>query len=302
MRRAAALAACLLLWVIPGRADDLEPRRWTPLPVGTTTVGLAAIHTTGEIAFDPLLQVQDATVEADTWALSLVRTFGFLGRLARADLVLPHQHVTWKGTLAGVPRSVDRRGLADPVARLSVNLLGPPALDGAALRRYQVEHPSYTVLGAALALTLPLGEYLPDKLLNIGQNRLVLRPQLGVLHRHGPWSFELTGSAFLFGDNGDFYAGQTRAQDPLFALQAHLVYSSPKGWWVAMGGAIDRGGESQVDGIPKDDARRDHVLGASAGVALSRNLGARLTYVATRNEADIGSDTDSLGLSLSMRF
>ena len=207
-------------------AQDLEPRRWTPLPVGASIVTAGYVYTNGNIAFDPLLKVEAATLNTKTWAISILHAFEALGQLARLDAVLPWQHARWKGLLNGEPRELDRRGLADPLIRLSVNFLGPPALDAEPLRAYQAAHPVYTVAGAALAVTLPLGEYQRDKLLNLGQNRFVIRPQIGVVHRRGHWSCELTGSVFLFPDNTHFYPDQLRALNPLFALQGHLVFTA----------------------------------------------------------------------------
>ena len=61
--------------------------------------------------------------------------------------------------------------MADPRVRLSVNFLGSPPLRGSEFQEYKASHPVDTVAGAALALTLPLGEYQDDKLLNLGANR-----------------------------------------------------------------------------------------------------------------------------------
>ncbi|MGI9248216.1 MAG: hypothetical protein ACR2QI_04335, partial [Woeseiaceae bacterium] len=46
--------------------QDLEPRRWTPLPPGTDVVGAGYIATNGDIFFDPVLLVEDAEVDVDT--------------------------------------------------------------------------------------------------------------------------------------------------------------------------------------------------------------------------------------------
>ena len=74
---------------------------------------------------------------------------------------------------------MERHGFDDPRLRLSVNFIGAPALKGKAYQAYRAAHPVNTVVGAALAVRLPLGEYKKDKLLNLGENRFVFRPQLG---------------------------------------------------------------------------------------------------------------------------
>ena len=142
-----------------------------------------------------------------------LHAFGLLGKSARFDLRLPHKSTRWKGLLDGVPASTGRTGLGDPIVRLSVNFFGAPALGRRELQRFRAARPINTVAGAAVAITLPLGDYEKDKLLNLGQNRFSIRPQLGVVHTRGPWSYELTGSVFFYTDNNEFL-GTTREQDP----------------------------------------------------------------------------------------
>lgn len=295
-------AAQLLTSSGPAAAQDIEPRRWSVLPVGTNILGVGHAYTSGDIAFDPLLNVEGATVNVRTWGLSYLHAFRAFGRPARIDVQLAQQHARWKGLLDGSPREVDRRGLDDPSIRLSVNLLGPPAMDAKSLRAFHAANPVYTVAGAALAVRLPLGEYQRDKLLNLGQNRFVIRPQAGLVHRRGPWSFELTGSVFFYTDNDAFNRNQTRAQDPLFAGQTHVVYTGDSGWWVSAGAAYAGGGESSVDGVRKDDARRELLYGVSAGAPLNRRISVKIAYVGRRSEAEIGADTDNLAVAVSMRF
>ena len=155
---------------------------------------------------------------------------------------------------------------------------------------------------AALSVTLPLGEYHKEKILNLGQNRFVFRPQVGMVHTRGPWSFELTGSVFLYTANDSFRTDRTREQDPVYALQSHVVYASPKRWWVSVGSAYGSGGESRIDGISSDDTGRDWLYGVSTGLALSRQFSVKIGYVGSRTRDDIGADLDNLTLAFTMRF
>ena len=111
-------------------AGDLEPRRWSHLPVDTNFAGIGYIHTDGDIGFDPILKIEEATVEADTAVVSYLRSFDLLGNTARFDIRLPYQHAHWEGLLDGSPASATREGLADPRFRLSINFIGAPALKG----------------------------------------------------------------------------------------------------------------------------------------------------------------------------
>ena len=157
------MTATLLFLSGATSAEDIEPSRWKPLPVDLTVIGIGTVRGAGDIAFDPVLEIQDATVETTTNFVSLLRTFDLVGHTARVDVRLPQQHSRWKRLLAGEPRTVDRRGPGDPRVRLSVNFLGSPALRGEAFRAYRASRPVNTVAGAALAIVLPLGEYQKDK-------------------------------------------------------------------------------------------------------------------------------------------
>ena len=295
-------ALVFLLFTSLAIGQDIEPRRWTLLPVGMNVLGAAVVHTDGDIAFDPVLELDNVTVDIDTAIVSYLHTFELLGQSARFDVRIPYMDARWEGLLAGEPASAERKGLGDPRLRLSVNFLGAPALKGKEFLAYRASHPVNTVVGAALAITLPLGEYKQDKLLNLGDNRFIIRPQLGFVHTRGHWSYELTGSVFLYTDNDEFFGNNKREQDPLYALQTHLIYSSPQRWWVSLGAAHDRGGESSINGVKKDDQRRDLLFGISAGFSISSSSSVKLAYVGSRTQKDVGKDTDSVALAYSIRF
>ena len=80
------------------------------------------------------------------------------------------------------------------------------------------------VVGASLQVTMPTGQYDDEKLLNIGSNRWVVKPEIGISIPSGKWSFEFSAAARFFTDNNDFVGDVTFEQDPLYNLQLHLVY------------------------------------------------------------------------------
>lgn len=286
----------------PGIAQDIEPRRWTPLPVGMNILGVGVVHTDGDIALDPVLKLENVTVEVKTAIVSFLHSFELLGESARFDVRLPYKEAKWEGLLAGESASTERKGMGDPRLRLSVNFLGAPALKGKEFQTYRASHSINTVVGAALAVTLPLGEYEKDKLLNLGENRFVFRPQLGFVHTRGHWSYEFTGSVFLYTDNDEFLGNNKREQDPVYALQTHLNYQSSQRWWVSLGAAYDWGGESRINEVEKNDKQRDLLYGISAGLPIGSRSSVKLAYIGSRTYEGAGQDTDSIVLTLSTRF
>jgi len=288
------LLSLLLCSFDPAAAQDLEPRRWTVFPAGLNVVGAGYVRLEGDVAFDPVLQIEDATVSGQVLALSYVRSFAVGSKIARLDMVLPWANTRWTGLLDGAPATASRVGLSDPSIRLSMILAGekPDALAT-----------SNTVIGAAVAIGLPLGEYLEGRLLNLGQNRYYIRPQMGVLHTRGKWSYELTGSVFLFGDNDDFFGGATLEQDPLYAVQTHLIYAFDKpGYWAALSAGYGWDGQSTIDGSKVDDSRRLFLSALAVGAPIGKRQGIKLAYVRTRTNTSKGADVDSLTLGWSHRF
>lgn len=291
-----------LLSIEQAHCQDVEPRRWTPLPVGTSILGVGYAKTTGNIALDPLLLLENGRADVDTLVVSYSRFFALGRKLGRFDAIVPVQHANWNGLLDGAPASVTREGIADPVFRLSINLKGAPVAGVVQSPRGATTKRVNTVVGAAIAVGVPLGDYLDDKLLNLGQNRYLIRPQIGIVHTRGRWSYELTGSAFFSTDNDSFFGGKKREQDPTFAVQTHVIRVFQPGLWASVSAAYGWGGENTVDAVPKGDSRRDVLVAASMGFPVARNQGVKFAYIATRKNTDTGSNLDTFAISWALRF
>jgi hypothetical protein len=190
----------------------------------------------------------------------------------------------------------------DPRVRVSMNLWGAPPLSGKAYLDYRAARPVDTTVGIALSLTLPLGEYLPGRLINLGANRFVLRTQLGVLHQRGPWQFELTGTVSFFQDNDEFYGNTLLEQEPQGFLQAHVIRSFARGAWASLSSGYSFGGESKINGLSKNNAERTRYFALSLGMPLNRQQSLKLTYVNADTNILLGSSSDSLLLSWSLAW
>ena len=292
----AALALLLLAEVAAGQA--LEPRRWTHLPVGANFAGIGYIYSAAEILLEPALQLEDVTADVHTTALSYVRVLDVWGKSGRVDVVVPYSVARWQGLLEGVPASTRRSGFNDPQVRFAVNLLGSPAQSMADFSRYAVN----TIVGVALEVTLPLGEYEQDKLINLGRNRWAFRPQLGVVHNWNKWSAELTMSAWIYTDNDDFFGDTMREQDPLYAIQGHLIYTFRPGLWTSVSAAYGAGARSTIDGVEKNDAIGKNIIALSVGIPINPRNGLKLAYLHSETTETTGDNYDSVLLAYSMMW
>ena len=294
-----------LLWALaPAMLDaqDLEPRRWSHLPIGLNVVGAGTGRSEGDIFFDPVLRIEDATYELYPLGVSYVRTFELAGRSSRFDVIVPWVNGRWDGLLDGEYTSVRRHGFADPRLRFSINLSGAPPLRGKEYLQYVREHQVNTTVGAGVELVLPLGEYTSERLINLGGNRYVIRPQLGVLHQRGRWQFEVTGSVFLYQDNDEFWRGTYLEQDPLWFLQGHVIYSFKPGWWASLSSGYGHGGRARVDGVPKDNDGRTAYWSVSFGFPLPRRQAMKVALFSGDTHIRAGSNFDTLLLAWSVNW
>lgn len=298
------LLLCLLLLVglEPASAQDLEPRRWSHLPTGLNVVGLVLGSIDGDILFDPVLLAEDVVFDLYVAGAGYVRSFDLLGKSARFDVTTPYAIGRWEGLVDSQYTSIRRSGFMDPRLRFSVNLYGAPALSGLEYLKYRQANPVNTTIGAALAVTLPLGDYDNTKLINLGNNRMSYRPQIGVLHQRRNWQFEVTGSVFIYGTNDDFWNGHIHKQDPLWFLQAHAIYQIKPGWWASLSGGYGHGGRSRVDGIPKTNDSRSRYMALSFGMPINKQQSLKFTYLTSDTNVNIGSNTSTFLLGWSINW
>jgi len=283
-------------------AQDIEPRRWAPMPLGTHVVGFGYAYTSGKIFFDPLLQAENVTTDIHGIAAVYVQPLKIGNKLARIDVLLPYANARWDGLLSGEPSTKTRNGFADPRIRFSLNLIGPSAMGAKEMMQYIKEHPVNTLFGASIAITFPLGQYDQAKLLNLGQNRFTIRPQIGMVHNWRLWSYELTGSIFFFTNNNDFYNNKIKKQDPVFAIQTHLIKRFQNKMWASLSAGYGLGGLSIVDSQPNDDEHGDFLSSLSFGFPLTKTQAFKLFFLHSETLRDVGADTDTLGISWSKIF
>jgi hypothetical protein len=188
-------------------------------------------------------------------------------------------------------------GLGDPRLRLSVLLYGAPALTLREFAAYRQD----TIIGVSVQVSAPLGQYDADKLVNIGTHRWSVKPEIGISKRHGPWTLELALAAAVFETNDEFFGGRTRAQDPIYSAQAHVIFNTRSGMWLALDGTLYAGGRTTVDGVSGNDLQRNSRLGITVTFPVNVNNSIKLnasTGVSTRT----GSDFDGFGIAWQHRW
>jgi hypothetical protein len=287
------IGAALLLGAVQGAtAQQLEPRAYSPAPVGVNFFGMAYIYSSGGVALDPSVPIENVVARIQSVAPFYGRTFDLFGRLAQVGLAVPFAHADMHGDVQAQARSIDRTGFGDPAFRLSVNLMGMPAMTP---KEFFGRKPA-TTLGASLVVTPPLGQYDPAKLINLGTNRWAFKPELGLSQPLGNWDLEVYAGVWLFTANDNFYGGQVRRQDPLVTTQAHVVYTFLPRLWLALDYTYYAGGSTMVNGQEKNDRQDNSRTGATLAVPVTQLQSLKFTWargVTTR----IGDSYDTIGVA-----
>jgi hypothetical protein len=290
----AALSVLLLGGVLAGTASaqELEPRAYSPSPVGANFVVVAYGYQSGDVFVDPTLPIEDIEVKLNTGSIGYSRTFGLAGRQSSITVVLPYVIGNVSGTVFEQSREIERFGGADLRMRFAMNILG-----GAAMTRkeFAARKPA-TTLGASIVVIAPTGQYDPERLINIGSNRWSFKPELGVYKPHGRWTFEGSTGVWFFTTNGAFYGGTEYSQKPLATLQGNVSYTIRPRLWVAGGATFFAGGRTAVGGVEKDTFQKNSRFGVQASVPVGARQSLKFSYVhglTTR----IGGKLDSFGVA-----
>ena len=278
-------------------AQDLEPRAYVNTPVGLNFLLAGYGYTAGGVATDPSLPLQNAHLHVHSALLAYARALDVWGTSGKVDVVVPYAWLSGSADVMGQPREREVSGFADPRLRFSVNLYGAPALSLQEFANYRQD----LIIGASLQVSAPLGQYDPDKLVNIGTNRWFFKPEVGISKALGPLTLELTTGVTLYTDNHDFFGGKTRAQAPIYSVQGHVSYTLGAGIWVAVDGTYYTGGRTTVDGVEGNDLQKNTRLGVTVALPVNLHTSVKL-YGSTGVSTRTGSDFDAVGILLQYRW
>jgi outer membrane putative beta-barrel porin/alpha-amylase len=281
--------------VVCGQA--LEPRSYTNIPIDQTFVLVGYIHSEGELTPTTTSPLQDANLDIDAAVVGMAQTFELLGRSAKIDLAATRQCFEGSATFRGEFVEGRRCGYGDPNMRLSWNFYGAPALELADFAAWQPG----LVMGASVQVSAPVGTYKDDAIVNIGSNRWMVRPGLGLSYQWDRWHIDAIASVRFFEDNDDYFEGLYVKQDPIYAVQSHLIYSLRKGRWIALNANFFRGGETNVDGVDMGNRQENSRFGITFSMPISRHNSVKL-YANTGVITRIGNDFDTFGAAWQYRF
>lgn len=289
------LVPCFLVTIV--RAQDLEPRTYTNLPMGQSFVGVGYAYSDGEINPSPSVPLRDIEITMKSTMAAYLRSLDLGGKAGKVDAAWGRVCMDGSGFIQNQFIAGDRCGTTDPTVRLSYLFYGAPAMNMEEFRR----NTSQRVIGVSLRITAPLGDYNNENLINTGSNRWTFIPEIGISNNWGRLSVEGAFGARLFTDNDNFFGGTKLEQKPLYQLQAHIIYSLSNGRWVSLNSNYFWGGRTSTDKVKGDDLQKNSRIGLTLGWPLTAQHTLRL--FANRGViTNIGNDSNTFGLIWQYRW
>jgi len=294
----AVAAVIMLLFVaVQAHAGEIEPRAYVNTPVGINFLLAGYAYSDGGLSTAGASPIKDAQLTINTEVLAYARTLDVWGKSGKFDVILPYSQLSGSAMVADQPRERKVSGFNDPLFRFSVNFYGAPALTLQEFANYQQD----VIIGASIQVSAPLGQYDKEKLVNLGNNRWFIKPDIGISKAWGPLVIELSTGVYFFTKNEDYFGGQTLKQDPISSSQVHVTYNLGRGVWAALSWTYDYGGRTTLDGVPSGDVYNNSRVGATLALPVNRNNSIKL-FASSSLHTSVGSDFDLVGILWQYRW
>ncbi len=278
-------------------AGEIEPRSYVNTPVGVNFLLAGYSYSEGGLSTVSSSPIKDAELKIDYGILAYARSLDVWGKSGKIDVIMPYAHLSGDAMVADELRKRNVSGLTDPRFRFSVNFYGAPALSLPEFANYQQD----LIIGASIQVSAPLGQYDEEKLVNLGNNRWFIKPDVGISKALGDFVVELSTGIFIFSDNDDFFGGKVLEQEPVYTSQIHVTYNLGRGMWAALSGTHDYGGRTTVDGLRNDDVQKNTRVGGTLAFPLNQKNSIKL-FASSGTHTNVGSDYDMAGIFWQYRW
>ena len=247
------LLVLLCTALLAGSALANDAKDYIPAPAGTAVLVYYFDHSSGNETYQDGARITSATnLTTDVGVFRGIYWGQLAGHTTSLNLILPVGNLQLDGAAIGNAQS--STGLGDPIVVGSIHLYENPK--------------TKTYFAVAGYLTLPLGEYRNDQILNMGSHRWAVKPEMGLEQGFGNSGFNLGIYANIqfYTNNNDYTpAGFTLKQEPTYGAEAHLTYDFTKSVYVGVDYYYKGGGKTSVDndsgGYVNDDELNTHSVG-----------------------------------------
>lgn len=261
------------------RAQELVPRAYVITPTHSNALILTWSFFDGGVNLNGSIPITGATGRYYVPIFSYYHSLSLFGRSANITASLPYGVGNFQGSVLGTEKSVYRSGLLDLNVRISVNLIGGPAMPVEKFAKWSQR----SLLGASVKVLAPTGQYNSTKLVNWGINRWAFKPELGYSQRWQKWFLDAYAAAWFYTTNPAFSAItviKPQKEAPIGSFEGHLSrnFGEPR-LWASLDGNFWFGGTTALGGIANPGTRQTSSrVGATLSVPVTKHQSFKFAY------------------------
>jgi hypothetical protein len=282
LNRLALLAALVLSTAPLLCGQTLAPRAYSITPVDSNAVTVTQSVNYGGVLFDASSPITDSSGTIFVTVPTYYHALNFFGRSSNVTVGLPYMLGSFQALVVDQRQSTYRSGLGDGAVRFSVNLMGGPAMKLPEFAKWKQKR----LLGASVVVQVPTGQYDSRLLINVGTSRWAFKPELGYSDRHGNWLVDVYGGVWFFTKTAEFFSHnsfvsgtQSKTQEPIEIMEAHLSYDFKPRLWVSLDGNFWYGGRISLNGVEnRGTLQRNSRIGATAAVPITKHQSLKFSY------------------------
>ncbi len=247
-------------------AQDLDPWVYNNLPLKMNSAAVSYALVDGNVIGDPASPIQNFNTTTHKIVAGYLRTIDFFGKLGRIQLIVPFSFMSGTAKINGLDTAGTRTGFDDMRLRIGLNIFGSPPLEPKNFGTYRQE----AIIGASIVIVIPLGQYYPERVVNLGSNRWGFKPEVGLSIRVGQFFCELYGGVKFTTANYVYLGSKALKQSPLYSIQTHLSHTFSNNMRIALSGTYVNGGQTSINDNKLNDYIRHFRGGVSFGVSIKQ--------------------------------
>ncbi|HTS56586.1 MAG TPA: transporter [Terriglobales bacterium] len=253
---------------LPGEAwaQFTDAHSYDNTPVGTNQIELSYTYVHANSSIDTSLIIAGAKLNLNQGMISYARYFGLFNRTMWAEAGVPIAGLS--GSVSGTRIQGSINGAGDSSYQIAMLLKGGPALT---VEQFEGYKPT-TTLGVSFTLTAPSGQYNASKILDLGSDRWLFKPEIALSQPFGPeqkWQVDTYANAYFYTDNTSYRGREILHQQPLPGFEGHLSYSFNDSVWVSVDTRYSFGAITFLNGVDQNNGQQNFILGSEMNVSIN---------------------------------
>lgn len=250
----------ILIWSVSIKAQDLEPRFLSSVPLGTNYLGLVYGYSSGNILINSL-EIEDLNAKLNSIGVGYGRSMKLFNKPGKFDVAVPYSFGNLNALVNKVDSTVYKSGFMDPTFRVSIILVGEKPLG---LKEFSAREIKRFKLGASFKTSFPMGTYDSSKTINLGSNRWGFQIKVaGSYFVTRRLVLEFHVDSWFFTENSSYTGTNSLKQEPLLSTQLHVAYIfNPKIWASVSVGQVAFG-ETRINGVESQNNLKNSKYGAT---------------------------------------